>query len=68
MMGGDAKRLSGTPPLSAIDRKEKKRIVKGRSSIDARLDLHGMTQKEAHNALFGFLRSAAMPGAASMCW
>ena len=62
MMGGDAKRLSGTPPLSAIDRNEKKRIVKGRSSIDARLDLHGMTQKEAHNALFGFLRSSHARG------
>nr|WP_321461668.1 Smr/MutS family protein [uncultured Cohaesibacter sp.] len=47
----------GTLPLAAIDRKEKKRIVQGRLAIDARLDLHGMTQKEAHAALFGFLRS-----------
>ncbi|WP_319497102.1 Smr/MutS family protein [uncultured Cohaesibacter sp.] len=47
-----------TPPLAGIDRKEKKRIVQGRLAIDARLDLHGMTQREAHTALFGFLKSS----------
>ena len=45
-------------PLAGIDRKEKKRIIRGHLAIDARLDLHGMTQREAHTALFGFLRSA----------
>ena len=30
--------------------------------IDARLDLHGMTQREAHSALFGFLRSCQVSG------
>nr|WP_321455188.1 Smr/MutS family protein [uncultured Cohaesibacter sp.] len=44
-------------PLTGIDRKEKKRIVRGVLAIDARLDLHGMTQREAHSALFGFLKS-----------
>ena len=44
-------------PLTGIDRKEKKRIMRGHLAIDARLDLHGMTQREAHTALFGFIRS-----------
>ena len=33
-----------------------KRIARGAHAIDGRLDLHGMTQAEAHDALFGFLR------------
>ncbi|SNY90509.1 DNA-nicking endonuclease, Smr domain [Cohaesibacter sp. ES.047] len=63
MAGSDTKRASSAMPLGAIDRKEKKRIVKGRSAIDARLDLHGMTQREAHDSLFGFLRSCHAKGA-----
>lgn len=62
-MGGNGKhRPQPLPPLSSIDRKEKKRIVQGRAFIDARIDLHGMTQREAHSALFGFLRSAHSQG------
>lgn len=62
MAGSDRARGATMPPLSPIDRKEKKRIVKGRSFIDARLDLHGMIQREAHDALFGFLRSCHARG------
>ncbi len=62
-MGGDGKsRSQPLPSLSPIDRKEKKRIVRGRAFIDSRIDLHGMTQREAHSALFGFLRSAHSQG------
>lgn len=62
-MGGNGKyRPQPLPPLSPIDRKEKKRIIQGRASIDARIDLHGMTQMQAHSALFGFLRSAHSQG------
>ena len=50
------------PPLAPLDRREKKRILRGIGAIDARLDLHGMTQREAHNALFGFLRMCHMRG------
>ena len=60
--GGLLPNSTRIPPLAGIDRKEKRRIVQGRAGIDARLDLHGMTQKEAHNALFGFLRAAQMQG------
>ena len=60
---GAPRTKSGTLPLQhQIDRKEKRRILKGRSMIDARLDLHGMRQQEAHVALFGFLRSCHLQG------
>jgi DNA-nicking Smr family endonuclease len=34
------------------------KIAKGRVSIGGRVDLHGMTQSEAHNLLLAFLRTA----------
>ncbi|MGE0202343.1 MAG: Smr/MutS family protein [Hyphomicrobiaceae bacterium] len=40
-----------------IDRKDTKRIAKGRIEIQARLDLHGMRQDEAHAALLRFVQS-----------
>jgi DNA-nicking Smr family endonuclease len=43
------------PPLAPLPRKIKQRIARGRHAIDGRLDLHGMTQAEAHDALLGFL-------------
>ena len=61
-IGGSRSTPNDMPPLSSIDRKEKRRIVQGRRAIDARLDMHGMTQREAHSALFGFLRSAHQQG------
>jgi DNA-nicking Smr family endonuclease len=33
-------------------------VARGRESIDARIDLHGMTQSRAHAALLRFLRQA----------
>ena len=36
----------------------KSRVAKGKHAIDARLDLHGFTQHEAHSILLRFLRSA----------
>ncbi|MEM1364297.1 MAG: Smr/MutS family protein [Pseudomonadota bacterium] len=38
-----------------IDRKTKRKLSKGTLGVDARIDLHGMTQDEAHNALIGFI-------------
>ena len=47
------------PPMPALlDRKQKKRLARGTETIDARLDLHGCTQSEAHAALLHFLRRA----------
>jgi DNA-nicking Smr family endonuclease len=47
-----------TPPMETLTRRMKSRVAKGRHAIDARIDLHGFTQHEAHAALLRFLRSA----------
>lgn len=52
-----------TPPLADLDRRQTRLIATGRAEIDARLDLHGMRQHEAHAALRGFLHSAQARGA-----
>jgi DNA-nicking Smr family endonuclease len=36
----------------------RQRVARGQLEIDARLDLHGMTQKQAHTALLRFLTQA----------
>ena len=46
------------PPLAPLGRRLKQRVARGREPIDARLDLHGYTQTEAHAALLRFLRRA----------
>jgi DNA-nicking Smr family endonuclease len=47
------------PPQTApLGRRMKKRVASGKEKIDARLDLHGLTQNEAHGELLRFLRSA----------
>jgi len=50
------------PPLAPIGRRERAHLSRGRKEIDARLDLHGMTQMRAHRALFGFLQRAHHDG------
>jgi DNA-nicking Smr family endonuclease len=50
------------PPLAPIGRRERSHLSRGRREIDARLDLHGMTQTRAHRALFGFLQRAHHDG------
>ena len=50
------------PPLAPLDRRLKKRVARGREPIDARLDLHGFTQTQAHAALLRFLRRAQADG------
>lgn len=44
-----------SPPLADFDRRSVRRIRSGRIEIEARLDLHGMRQNEAHAALRSFL-------------
>jgi DNA-nicking Smr family endonuclease len=51
------------PPLAPLDRRLKQRVARGREPIEARLDLHGYTQTEAHAALLRFLRRAQADGA-----
>jgi DNA-nicking Smr family endonuclease len=50
------------PPLAPIGRRERAQLSRGRKEIDARIDLHGMTQARAHRALFGFLQRAHHDG------
>jgi DNA-nicking Smr family endonuclease len=52
-----------TPALAPLDRRQKQRLARGREAIDARIDLHGRTQSEAHHALLQFLRHAQTDGA-----
>jgi DNA-nicking Smr family endonuclease len=51
------------PPLAPIERRLKRELSRGRATIDAALDLHGLTQAEAHQALRGFLRHSQARGA-----
>jgi DNA-nicking Smr family endonuclease len=64
-VGKAATRASTAPPsLAPLSRREKSRLSRGRDQIDARIDLHGMTQARAHRALLSFLRHAHGDGAA----
>ena len=55
--------LPKTPPLAAIERKLKQRLSRGQREADAKIDLHGMRQDEAHAALHRFLSGAHARGA-----
>jgi len=57
-MAREPKLPSAAPPLAPLGRRERSQLSRGRKQIDARLDLHGMTQTRAHRALFGFLQRA----------
>lgn len=46
------------PAFAPLPRREKQRLARGLSAIEARLDLHGMTQTQAHAALLRFVQRA----------
>src|SRR5260221_1456887 len=53
------------PPLdrlAGIDRANAERLKRGRRTIEARLDLHGLTQAEAHQALAHFIAGSRADG------
>lgn len=55
------------PPLevgkaAGVDKRTAQRLRRGQISIEGRLDLHGLTQAEAHRALNGFLADAQAAG------
>jgi DNA-nicking Smr family endonuclease len=50
------------PPLAAIEKGLKRKLVRGRREADARIDLHGLTQEAAHRRLLGFLRQSQAAG------
>jgi DNA-nicking Smr family endonuclease len=60
---GDTAAAEKPPPLAPLGRRFRQRVASGRTPIDARLDLHGFTQKQAHAALLRFLRGAQADGA-----
>ena len=49
-------------PQQNIDRPTRNKIAKGRVLIDGKIDLHGLTQSEAHSMLLGFLHQAYAHG------
>jgi DNA-nicking Smr family endonuclease len=55
------------PPLNAgriadLDKRTGERFKRGEMEIDAKIDLHGLTQAEAHDRLQSFLAKAASGG------
>jgi DNA-nicking Smr family endonuclease len=54
--------IPAPPPLAPLGRRERSQLSRGKKEIDARLDLHGMTQIRAHRALSGFLQRAHSDG------
>ncbi|MGV6871458.1 Smr/MutS family protein [Pseudochelatococcus sp. B33] len=57
------KRPPAPPPLAPLERRQLRDLRRGIRQIDARIDLHGMRQAEAHHALTAFLRHAQAQGA-----
>ena len=59
------KKSAPAPPLdrfAGVDRATAERLRRGQRDIEARLDLHGMTQAEAHRALQGFVMGSRTAG------
>jgi DNA-nicking Smr family endonuclease len=51
------------PLLAPLERRLKQRLARGTQAIDSRIDLHGLTESQAHDALLRFLRSSQIKGA-----
>jgi DNA-nicking Smr family endonuclease len=54
--------LPGLDRFAGIDRASAERLKRGLHQIEGRLDLHGMTQAEAHRALAGFIHKSRAVG------
>ena len=50
------------PPPGGVDRATLERLKRGKIAIEARIDLHGLTQAQAFGALLGFIDSSARAG------
>ena len=50
------------PPLAPISRRTKQKLARGTEAINGRIDLHGLTQAQAQDALLRFLRGAQSEG------
>ena len=58
-----APRVRSMPPLAGVEKRMVREVSRGHRAIDARIDLHGMRQAEAHAALNGFIHRAHTSGA-----
>ena len=56
-------KVPSPPRPASLPRREKQQLARGRVAIDKRIDLHGLTQAEAHTALGHVLRRAPHDGA-----
>jgi DNA-nicking Smr family endonuclease len=54
---------AAAPAQIPLARRERQRIARGRSAIEGRIDLHGMTQADAYSALLHFLHRSQAGGA-----
>jgi len=54
--------LRSAKTIDALDRRTAARLKRGTLPIEAKLDLHGMTQAEAHDALTRFIARAQKHG------
>lgn len=52
----------GGPPLAQFDRRKARQIASGKVEVDARIDLHGLYQREAYARLRAFLSDAHARG------
>lgn len=57
-----AKRPAQPPPLTGLDRRTQRRLMRGDVEIEARLDLHGETQATARTRLLAFLQAERRRG------
>ena len=51
------------PPLVPLERRMRTQLRRGQQGVEAVIDLHGLSQEEAHTALRGFLRLQQQRGA-----
>jgi len=61
LVSAPVKQPASLPPLApgdspGVDRGTAEKFRRGQFSVEARLDLHGMTQEEAHRALARFIK------------
>lgn len=56
------KTRTSPPPLAKFDQRRMRRIARGEMEIEARIDLHGLRQSEAHHRLRAFVLDAHARG------
>jgi len=53
---------AAVPPLLGYNKREKSRLARGHTTLDGKIDLHGLTQDQAHKALHIFIGKAVASG------